>query len=53
MDKWLQNFACRIDMSWWMFALAGALAFVIAPLTVSWQAIPVATPNPVEAPRYE
>jgi putative ABC transport system permease protein len=53
MNKWLHNFAYRIDMSWWMFALAGGIALVIAFLTVSWQAIRAATANPVEALRYE
>lgn len=53
MHKWLQNFAYRIDISWWLFALAGALALAIALLTVSWQAIRAATANPVEALRYE
>jgi putative ABC transport system permease protein len=53
MNKWLQNFAYRIEMSWWMFATAGGIALVIALLTISWQAIRAATANPVEALRYE
>jgi putative ABC transport system permease protein len=53
MNKWLQNFAYRIDMSWWIFALAGGLALLIALLTVSWQAIRAAIANPVDALRYE
>jgi putative ABC transport system permease protein len=53
MNKWLQNFAYRIEMSWWMFALAGALALLIAFLAVSWQAVRAATANPIEALRYE
>lgn len=53
MNQWLQNFAYRIDMSWWMFALAGGIALVIALLTVSWQAIRAAVANPVESLRYE
>ncbi|MFX0141679.1 MAG: ABC transporter permease [Candidatus Hodarchaeota archaeon] len=53
MNKWLQNFAYRIDISCWMFGLAGGLAVLIALLTVSWQAIRAATANPVEALRYE
>jgi putative ABC transport system permease protein len=53
MNKWLQNFAYRIEISWWMFALAGGIALVIAMLTVSWQAIRAATANPVESLRYE
>lgn len=53
MDKWLQNFAYRINVGWWVFAFAGGLAFVIALLTVSFQAIRAAIANPVEALRYE
>ena len=53
MHKWLQNFAYRIEMSCWMFALAGVIALTIALLTVSWQAIRAATANPVEALKYE
>jgi putative ABC transport system permease protein len=53
MNQWLRNFAYRIEMNWWMFALAGGLALAIALLTVSWQAIRAATANPVEALRYE
>jgi ABC-type antimicrobial peptide transport system permease subunit len=53
MNKWLQNFAYHIDVSWWVFALAGALALSIALLTVGWQAVRAATANPVESLRYE
>jgi putative ABC transport system permease protein len=53
MDKWLQNFAYRTPLSWWVFALAGLLALVIALLTVSWQSWLAARRNPVEALRYE
>jgi putative ABC transport system permease protein len=53
MNKWLQNFAYRIDISWWIFALASGLALLIALLTVSAQAIKAALANPVEALRYE
>ncbi|MGE5812307.1 MAG: ABC transporter permease, partial [Ignavibacteria bacterium] len=53
MDKWLENFAYRIDISWWMFALSGGIALVIALATVSFQAIKAATANPVESLRYE
>ena len=52
-SKWLQNFAYRIEIGWWVFAIAGGIALVIALLTVSWQAIRAATANPVEALRYE
>jgi putative ABC transport system permease protein len=53
MNKWLQNFAYRIDIGWWVFALAGGVALMIALLTVSTQAIKAALANPVEALRYE
>jgi putative ABC transport system permease protein len=53
MQRWLQNFAYRIDLSWWVFALAGGTALVIALVTVSTQAIKAALANPVEALRYE
>jgi len=53
MNKWLQNFAYRIEISWWVFALAGGLALVIAVLTVSTQAMRAALANPVESLRYE
>jgi putative ABC transport system permease protein len=53
MNSWLQNFAYRIDIGWWMFALAGGLALLIALATVSTQALKAALANPVEALRYE
>jgi ABC-type antimicrobial peptide transport system permease subunit len=53
MNKWLQNFAYRIDITIWPFVLAGVSALAIAMVTVSWQAIRAATANPVEALRYE
>lgn len=53
MNKWLESFAYKTTLSWWVFALAGTLAFLIALLTVSWQSWRAATRNPVEALRYE
>jgi putative ABC transport system permease protein len=53
MHKWLQSFAYKTEISWWIFALAGITAFGIAVLTVSWQSWRAATGNPVEALRYE
>jgi putative ABC transport system permease protein len=53
MHKWLQTFAYRTELSWWIFFLAGIIAFIIALLTVSWQSWRAATRNPVEALRYE
>ncbi len=52
-NKWLENFAYKTNLSWWIFALAGVLALGIALLTVSWQSWRAATRNPVEALRYE
>jgi putative ABC transport system permease protein len=51
--KWLDKFAYRTDLSWWIFALIGVLVLVIALLTVSYQSLRAATRNPVEALRYE
>ncbi len=53
MNKWLENFAYKTTLSWWIFALAGFLALGIALLTVSFQSWKAATRNPVEALRYE
>ncbi len=53
LNKWLENFAYKTTLSWWIFALAGVLALGIALLTVSWQSWRAATRNPVEALRYE
>lgn len=53
MHKWLENFAYQTGLSWWIFAIAGILAFIIALLTVSIQSYKAASKNPVEALRYE
>jgi putative ABC transport system permease protein len=53
MHKWLQNFAYRTELSWWIFILAGLIALTIALFTLSWQSWRAATRNPVEALRYE
>jgi putative ABC transport system permease protein len=53
MSKWLENFAYKTTLSWWLFALAGLIALGIALLTVSWQTFRAARRNPVEALRYE
>lgn len=50
---WLQNFAYRIDISWWIFGLAGGLALIIALLTVSIRTIKAAIVNPIKSLRYE
>ena len=49
MNKWLTSFAYRIDISLWTFILAGVLAFLIALLTVGFQAIKAAVANPVKS----
>ncbi len=53
MNKWLENFAFKTELSWWIFALAGIIAMGITLLTVSFQAWRAATRNPVESLRYE
>ena len=53
MSKWLEDFAYRVNISWWIFAIAGALALIIAMLTVSLQAIKAAIANPVKSLRTE
>ncbi|PKQ62594.1 hypothetical protein BZG02_12820 [Labilibaculum filiforme] len=53
MHKWLENFAYKTELSWWIFALAGIIALGIALLTVSFQSWRAATKNPVESLRYE
>lgn len=53
MNKWLENFAYRISIDWWVFLLGGGLALLIALLTVSTQAIRAALANPVDSLRYE
>lgn len=53
MNKWLEDFAHRIDIQWWMFAVAGLAAVVIALLTVCWQVIRAAVANPVDSLRDE
>ncbi len=53
MNKWLQDFAYRINLSWWVFALAAVAAIGIALLTISFQAIKAAVANPVKSLRTE
>jgi putative ABC transport system permease protein len=53
MNKWLQAFAYKINISWWMFALAGLMAIFIALFTVSFQAIKAALANPVKSLKTE
>ena len=53
MNQWLQGFAYQIDLSWWMFVVAGLLAVAIALLTVSFQSIKAALMNPVKSLKSE
>lgn len=53
MDKWLMNYAFRVQISWWIYMFGGFITIAIALLTVSWQSWKAATRNPVEALRYE
>lgn len=53
MNRWLEDFAYRIEVQWWMFALAGTLVMIITVVTVSFQAIKAAVVNPVDSLRTE
>ena len=53
MDKWLQDFAYKIDVQWWMYGLAGATTVVIAFFTMSFKTIKAASANPIESLRSE
>jgi putative ABC transport system permease protein len=53
MNRWLEGFAYRVDVGWWVFVLSGMAALLIAVLSVAWLAIRAANANPVEALRYE
>lgn len=53
MNNWLENFAYKTNLSWWVFAMAGVLTLGVALLTVSWQSWRAATMNPIQALRNE
>ena len=53
MQRWLQHFVYRITIEWWMFLLAGLIAFAIALLTITWQTLRAARGNPVDSLRDE
>jgi len=53
MNKWLQDYAYRIDIQWWVFVVSGAGAILIAFATVSFQSIKAAIANPVKSLRSE
>ena len=52
-NQWLQDFAYRIEVRWWVFPLAGVIAILIALFTISFQAIKAAIANPVKSLRTE
>jgi putative ABC transport system permease protein len=52
-NKWLQNYAYKTQMSWWVFALSGLIVLLVAVITVSWQSWRAARQNPVDSLRYE
>jgi putative ABC transport system permease protein len=52
-NKWLQSFAYKTTLSWWVFILAGLVVFLIAIGTIAWQSYKAATCNPVDSLRYE
>jgi putative ABC transport system permease protein len=53
MNRWLEHFAYRTSLGWWVFVTGGILALLITLLTVSFQAVRAALTNPVETLRYE
>jgi len=53
MDQWLENFAYKTSLSWWIFGIAGILALLIAIFTVSFQTLKASLRNPVDSLRYE
>ena len=53
MSRWLADFAYRVDLAWWVFALAGVVSIVIALLTISFQSIKAALMDPVKSLRSE
>jgi len=53
MDRWLENFAYRTRISWWIFALAILIAVLITFATITWQSLKTARTNPVDSLRYE
>jgi putative ABC transport system permease protein len=53
MNKWLQDFAYRTNIEWWVFVLAGVTALLVAALTISYQSIRASLANPVKSLRSE
>jgi len=53
MNRWLENYAYKISLSWWIFLASGAIAVFIALVTVTWQSLSAAKRNPADSLRYE
>ena len=53
MDQWLEDFAYHVEISWWMFALAGIVSLTAVLITVGFQSIKAALTNPVKSLRNE
>ena len=53
MHKWLQNFSYRVDISWWVFVLAGFIAAFITMITINYQAVKAAIANPLKSLKTE
>jgi len=53
MNKWLQNFAYKTNISWTVFAISGGISLLVAILSVVFQALKAATNNPIKSLRYE
>lgn len=53
MNQWLQDFAYRIDVEWWMFVIAGFMSMIIALFTISFQSVKAALNNPIKSLRTE
>ena len=51
--QWMQNFAYKTGIVWWIFVVAGMLAVIISLITISWYSIKAARQNPVDSLRYE
>jgi putative ABC transport system permease protein len=53
MNKWLESYAFRTSISWWIFLLAGAVSIIIGFITVTYQSLRAASTNPADTLHYE
>ena len=53
MNQWLDNFAYQTNLSWYIFFIAGVVAFILAFITISYQSIKAASANPIDSIKYE